>query len=144
MWRAAVARPTDRFAKVNAAGEVASDRGEFWVQSPWNYPPHLNLSAYEPNRVLLNHGDWRFFDVSLISGAGITADGRAGLVADINGDLQPDLIVRSAGGGPLRVATYFVPPQPALTATREAGWSQADGGSRGLGAFQSSEHRKSS
>jgi len=104
-----VSRPDKRFGRIRAYGEVDESRGEFWVESPWTYPPDRNLSAYEPNRVLLNttgtgkEPGIRLVDVSLVSGAGDVADGRGVLVLDVNGDLAPDLAVRHAGGGPLTV-----------------------------------------
>ena len=88
---------------VAPAGEVMADLGDFWVPNPWRYPPDKNLSAYEPNRVMLNCGGFRFVDISWLSGAGSEADGRGVLVGDFDGDLQPDLIARNKGGGSVRV-----------------------------------------
>lgn len=103
MWRAAVARPTSRYEDVKPAGEILTDLGDFWVANPWRYPPDQNLSAFEPNRVFLNLGGMRFLDVTWLSGAGWVGDGRGLHVADLDGDLQPDLIVRHVGGGAVRV-----------------------------------------
>ena len=84
---------------------MRAEIGEFWVPNPFRYPLDKNLSAFEPNRVLLNCGGFRFVDISWLSGAGAESDGRGVLVGDIDGDLQPDLIVRNQGGGALR--TYL-------------------------------------
>ncbi len=100
-----MSRPTSRFGKVAAYGDVDASRGEFWVESPWSYPRDKNLSAFEPNRVLLNRGRGRaeFWDISSVSGAGDTGDGRGVLVLDLDDDLAPELVVRHSGGGPLKV-----------------------------------------
>ena len=112
-------RPCERFAEVDPAGEVPVDRGVFWVRTPWRFPPNRNLSAFEPNRLYLNAGDYRLLDVTLISGAGHRGDGRAALVADVNGDLHPDLIVRHAGGGSVCVFANRFPPAARLTVSLE-------------------------
>jgi len=82
---------------------VDTARGEFWVGDPFNYPAHLNLSAYERNAVLLNLGGLRFTDVGYLSGADSDGDARGALVADVDGDFAPDLVVRQLGGGAIRV-----------------------------------------
>lgn len=79
------------------------EAGEFWVPNVWRYPPDKNLSAFEPNRVLLNCGGLQFIDAHYVSSGGSDGDGRAAMVADVNDDLQPDLLVRQVGGGPLKV-----------------------------------------
>lgn len=108
-------RPTERFAKVEAAGEVLEDRGAFWVRSPWTYPADRNLSAYEANQVHLNAGGFRLFNVTRICGAGDRGDGRGCLVADVDGDLAPDLIVRQAGGGAVKIFSNRFPDAGRLT-----------------------------
>ena len=109
-----MARPTDRFEDVEAYGRIDGDRGEFWVKSPWRYPPDKNLSGYEPNQILWNSGDFRFETLTYISGAGSRGDGRAVLFADLDGDLAPDLIVRQSSLGPLRVFLNRFPPSNRL------------------------------
>lgn len=110
-----MSRPTDRYTPVPAPGELDTTRGQFWVDNPWQFSEAgHNLSAFEPNRVLLNHGDMTFLDVSFLSGADSESDSRGVLVGDITGDLQPDLIVRNAGGGPLQIYENRFPPMNRL------------------------------
>ena len=120
--------PTDRTAQVAPAGGLRP--GEFWVSNPWQYPADQNLSAYEPNRLYLNRGSMSFLEASYLSGAGSDGDGRGALVADVNGDLQPDLIVRHSGGGPIRIFLNAMPKKRRLT-VRLAGTRS---NSRGIGA----------
>lgn len=84
-------------------GEIDEAAGEFWTH-PFDMPRQGdNLSAYERNRLFLNAGDDGFLDASFASGADLDSDSRSAMVADFNGDLAPDLLVGSAGGGPLRL-----------------------------------------
>lgn len=76
-----------------------------------------NLSAFEPNRTFLNRGEFRFLDITWLSGADSIGDGRGALVADIDGDLAPDLIVRNIGGGAVRVYRNRFPAVSRLTVT---------------------------
>ena len=62
-----------------------------------------NLSAYEPNQVFLNVAPGRFANIGYLTTADSDGDGRGALVTDVTGDLHPDLLVRQAGGGPLRI-----------------------------------------
>lgn len=63
----------------------------------------VNLSAYERNRLYLNHQGVAFVDASFASGADIDADSRSVVAADFDLDGAPDLLVGSSGGGPLRL-----------------------------------------
>ncbi len=90
------------------------EAGEFWVSNVWRYPPDKNLSAFEPNRVLLNCGGLQFIDAHYVSSGGSEGDGRAAMVADVNDDLQPDVLVRQVGGGPLKVYLNRFPPTSRL------------------------------
>ena len=112
-----MAQPSHRLDDVEPAGEVMAQHGEFWVKNPWRYPSDLNLSAFEPNRVYLNRGGLDFLDATYLSGAGSVGDGRGVLVADINGDLQPDLIARNIGGGSVVVYLNRFPRRGRLTVT---------------------------
>ncbi len=88
----------------DAAGSCDEERGEFWLSDPWKVgETKRNLSAYEPNQVFLNMGALRFANISYLTGADSDGDGRGVVVADVTGDLQPDLLVRQSGGGPLQV-----------------------------------------
>ena len=100
-------------------GELDDQLGEFWMENPWEPTAH-NLSAFERNYVLLNvpasesstrrltSGSdepfrRRLRDVSTQSGADLDSDSRGVVSGDFNSDGRPDLIVRSSGGGPVRV-----------------------------------------
>jgi len=110
-----VASPCDRNKDVARAGGLVA--GEFWVPNPWRYPSDRNLSAFEPNQVYLNRGNMQFINATYLSGAGSDGDGRGVLVGDIDGDMQPDLIVRQTGGGPLRVYANRFPKVRRLEVT---------------------------
>lgn len=100
-------------------GELDQQLGEFWMENPWEPTAH-NLSAFERNRVLLNvpasaespmNGQKlaekqfprRLRDVSVPGGADLDSDSRSAVSGDFNSDGQPDILVRSSGGGPLRL-----------------------------------------
>jgi hypothetical protein len=76
--------------------------GEFWLANPWQNGDN-NLSAFERNRVLLNIAGERFIDISHLTSADLESDSRGVTAGDLNGDGMPDIVVRSVGGGPLRV-----------------------------------------
>lgn len=76
--------------------------GEFWLNNPWQQDDH-NLSSYERNRVLLNSRTGSVLDISHLTTADIDSDSRAIAIGDFNSDGMPDLMVRSVGGGPLRI-----------------------------------------
>jgi len=100
-----------------APGKVDEAAGEFWMENPWKVGEH-NLSAYERNRVLLNvanGADRQFIDVSHLTTADIDSDSRGIVTGDFNGDGMPDAIVRSSGGGPLRVFENRWPQQNWIT-----------------------------
>jgi len=125
-----VARPTNRFGDIDAFGIVDPKRREFWVKNIWDYPADKNLSFFEPNQVLYNRGGFEFANLSYVSGAGHRGDGRGVLVADIDGDLAPDLIVRQAAVGPLRVWLNRFPRRNRLVVELEG----VESNSRGVGA----------
>ena len=105
-----MSQPFDGEADVPCLVDLDEDNGEFWVTNPWAFAESgQNLSAYERNGVFLNMGNLEFFDVSYISGADSPADGRSVVAWDITGDGMPELFVRSAGGGALRVYKNLLP-----------------------------------
>lgn len=68
-----------------------------------------NLSAYEPNRLFINVAGRQFVDLSHQSGADIDSDSRSVIVGDFDNDDDPDLLVGSVGGGPLRLFQNAIP-----------------------------------
>jgi hypothetical protein len=99
-----VSQPFDAQIQTPALREIDEDHGEFWVPSPWLFPSSgENLSAYERNGIHLNAGDGVFFNISALTGADSTGDGRSVISFDITDDGMPELLVRQAGGGPLLV-----------------------------------------
>ncbi|MEQ9409565.1 MAG: ASPIC/UnbV domain-containing protein [Fuerstiella sp.] len=96
-------QPLDRTCEIEPLGEVDTAAGEFWT-NPFAMPRNGdNLSAYETNTLFLNVDGSRFLDASFASNANIDADSRSVMVGDFDGDLAPDLLVGSVGGGPLRL-----------------------------------------
>jgi len=88
---------------VPAPAALDADLGEFWSGNPFDIAKDHNLSGYERNRTYLNVGGTNFVDISHISGTDTDGDGRCAVSADINNDGMPDLIVRQAGGGALKI-----------------------------------------
>ena len=100
---------------MKSAGACDEDRGEFWIANPWKViHTKRNLSAFEANQVFLNVGDRRFANISYLTTADSDGDGRGAAIADVNGDLQPDLLVRQSGGGPLLVFENRFPAKSRL------------------------------
>lgn len=97
-------QPTDRMAQLPEIGEVDREAGEFWVANPLSLPKlGENLSAYERNKLFLSVDGKRFVDGSFASSTDIDSDSRSVIAADIDRDGALDLVVASAGGGPVRV-----------------------------------------
>jgi hypothetical protein len=85
-------------------GTVDRAAGEFWVANPFMMPGEgHNLSAYERNRLFLNHRGNQFVDASFTSNADLDSDSRSAMPGDFNNDGAADLLVASVGGGPLRL-----------------------------------------
>jgi len=70
-----------------------------------------NLSAYERNRLFLNHDGKAFVDASFTSSVDIDSDSRSAIGADFNNDGYPDLLVGSVGGGPVRLFSNRFPKE---------------------------------
>ncbi len=97
-------QPLDRAARLPELGALDRDGGEVWVENPFQIPNSgINLSAYERNRVYLNLRGTGFIEASFATGADIDSDSRSVVAADFDRDGQPDLLVGSVGGGPLRL-----------------------------------------
>jgi len=124
-----VSQPLNQRETHPLLGPLDAAAGEFWMRNPWEALDE-NLSAFERNRLLWNVDGTKFVDVSHLSGADLDSDSRGVAVGDFNSDGMPDLIVRSVGGGPLRVFENRLPP---------AHWLQVslvgvDSNRRGVGA----------
>ena len=103
-------QPQNRFAITPARGELDTEAGEFWYDNPFMITAAgENLSAYEPNRTFINLGDLHFLDASFASGANIDSDSRSVVTGDFDRDGSIDLLVASAGGGPLRLFMNRIP-----------------------------------
>ena len=98
-----MSQPFDRSCKIPEPGKPNEELGEFWEESPWTISSSKNLSAYERNRVYMNHNGKNFFDISYITGADSDGDGRCAVAADLNNDGRNEIIVRQVGGGPLNI-----------------------------------------
>ncbi len=108
-------QPLDQKATCPAAGDLDQELGEFWLENPWQATEH-NMSAYERNRVFLNTRDEKFADLSHASGgADLDSDSRSVVGADFNEDGMADLLIRSSGGGPLRL---FINKFPAANSVK--------------------------
>ncbi len=104
MWRAVVSRPTDRTCEIQPLGDIDHAAGEFWATNPFAITKAgENLSAYERNKFYLNVDGHKFFDASFASNTDIDSDSRSAIGSDFNDDGKPDLLVASAGGGPLKL-----------------------------------------
>jgi hypothetical protein len=131
VWQAAVAQPMKRDLIVPPPGDVDSSVGEFWIGNPWQFhDAKKNLSAYERNRVFLNHTGNHFFDVSHLTGADSDGDGRSTAIGDLNGDGMPEVIVRQVGGGTVKIYENQFPRQHYLQVSLRGTTSN----SLGLGA----------
>lgn len=105
-----MAQPFDCRAQVPSLRDLDSRKGEFWVGNPFKFSASgQNLSAYERNGLYLNAGDRTFDNVSFVSRSDSTGDGRTVASWDITGDGMPELFVRQAGGGALRVFRNMMP-----------------------------------
>ena len=112
MWQAAVAQPMNRSADVPPPGFVDHEVGEFWIGNPWQFhDKKKNLSAFERNRVFLNHRGKQFLEISHLTGADSDGDGRSTAIGDLNGDGMPEVLVRQVGGGPFKLYQNLFPPQ---------------------------------
>lgn len=107
-------QPLDQRASCKAMGKLDEKLGEFWMENPWE-PSEHNLSAFERNRVLLNDRAGGFIDVSHLTHSDLDSDSRGIVIADLNGDGRTEIIVRSSGGGPVRIFENRLPQANWLT-----------------------------
>lgn len=99
------AQPFNLEKRLDAPREVDEDLNEFWLENPFDFEreQEFNLSMYERNRFFINQGAGKLVDASHISGVDVNFDSRSVAVGDLDEDGRPDLLLRSVGGGPLRV-----------------------------------------
>jgi len=99
-----VAQPLNRNCWLPQLGEIDHEAGEFWVENPFVMQQRgMNLSAFERNRLYLNRRGVDFIDASFAGAVDLDADSRSVIAADFDRDGANDLLVGSAGGGPLRL-----------------------------------------
>ena len=97
-------QPLNRNCWLPQLGEVDHEAGEFWVENPFVMQQRgMNLSAFERNRLYLNRRGLDFIDASFAGSVDLDADSRSVVAADFDRDGATDLLVGSAGGGPLRL-----------------------------------------
>lgn len=126
-----MSQPYDQRAEVPLPGKLDKELGEFWSANPWTIVTEgHNLSAFERNRVFLNVGGKDFLDISHLTGADSDGDGRSVVAADFRNVGQLDLIVRQAGGGPLRLYENRLPRKRYLTVSLRG----RDSNRQGVGA----------
>jgi len=99
-----VTQPLNRNCWLPQLGEIDHEAGEFWVENPFVMQHRgMNLSAFERNRLYLNRRGIDFIDASFAEAVNLDSDSRSVVAADFDRDGATDLLVGSAGGGPLRL-----------------------------------------
>jgi hypothetical protein len=96
---------------VPAPGKIDTELNEFWAGNPWTIFEKHNLSCFERNRLYLNVAGKDFIEVSHLSGADDEGDSRAAMAIDFRNNGQLDLVLRQAGGGPLKIFENRFPPR---------------------------------
>jgi hypothetical protein len=119
---AVVSQPFDRNSKVRLGAKLDPNLGEFWVESPWDIVKEgHNLSAYERKRIFLNvrrsDGSRDFLDISFLTGADGTGDGRSVVAGDFRNIGRMDLVLRQSGGGPVMIYENDFPQRHYLKVT---------------------------
>ncbi len=113
------AQPFNTSKRHSAPRDPDERVNEFWLENPFDFERRkgFNLSMYERNRMFLNMDGRSFAEASHVSATDIDADSRAVAVGDLNEDGRPDLIVRSVGGGVLRVYLNQIPARASVRVT---------------------------
>jgi len=115
-----VSQPSNRFKDLPALWNVDKSREEIWFGNPWKVSKlKQNLSAFERNQIFLNLSQDGFLNIGYLTKADSDGDGRGVMVADVTGDMQPDLVVCQAGGGPVRIYANRFPPSSRLIVSLE-------------------------
>lgn len=109
-------------------GEVDRDAGEFWFENAFQIIANgENLSAYERNCLFMNVDGKSFTDCSFVSGADLDSDSRSVITTDFDNNGSIDLLVASAGGGPVRLFLNEMPQGNRLRVTLECTHSNRQG-----------------
>lgn len=104
MFRAIATEPRNRDVTLPQIRRLDGDGDEYWAPTPFMIPQFdENLASFQPNRLFLGVNGRRFLDAGFGSGGDLDADSRSVVAADIDLDGALDLLVGSAGGGPLKV-----------------------------------------
>ncbi len=99
-----MSQPFQRQCSVPAPRQPDERLHEWWVENPWKIVANgKSLSGFERNRIFLNDQGTQFFDISALTEADSTGDGRGVVATDFNADGRLDLIVRQAGGGAVQL-----------------------------------------
>jgi hypothetical protein len=99
-----VSQPFQRQCTVPPPRQLDERLHEWWVENPWKIVANgKSLSGFERNRVFLNNDGEQFFEISSLTNADSSGDGRGVVATDFNADGRQDLIVRQAGGGPVQL-----------------------------------------
>jgi hypothetical protein len=123
------AQPFNLEKRLEAPREVDEDLNEFWVENPFDFEREggFNLSMYERNRFFVNQGAGKLVDASHISGVDVDFDSRSVAVGDLDEDGRPDMLLRSVGGGPLRVFLNNMVGGQSITVTLQGHGSNTEG-----------------
>ncbi len=104
IWRSIATHPIDRGRSFPPIGPLDQQKGEFWtVNTLMAMRMSKNIGGFQQNQLYLSNKGQGFLSAASVSGADVIADSRSATPADIDSDGDLDLIVASAGGGPLRV-----------------------------------------
>ena len=110
-----MSQPLNRNCRIPALGDLDKELGEFWVENPFMMMGiKANLSSYERNRAFINVDGKSFIDASFASAMDLDSDSRSVVTADFDRDGATDVLVGSAGGGPLRLFLNQFPRQNSI------------------------------
>ena len=101
-WRRIATVPDVIQRPLPKIGMVDEELDEIWaITTSFANRVQYNLAAFERNRLFLNKDGREFMDVTMVVSMANPSDSRAAIPADLNQDGAVDLVVASAGGGPV-------------------------------------------